>query len=233
MQKRHNILLMATVVLLATFVGVIAGSLTKKTSVATPEGVLWPNPKKIASVTVTDNLGETVLFPQKSDKWKMVFFGYTYCPDICPTTLEDLRRVYKNLSKPEKQELGIYFASVDHARDTPEVINRYLQYFDGVIAGVGGSEKQVKQLAKTFGAVYIKQPLPNTEEPIVFEQKDGKNNLNERATDEDMGYLIDHFAGIFLLSPSNHLVALIPGNVGSNAILEHYQMVKRFIEQQT
>jgi protein SCO1/2 len=115
-------------------------------------------------------------------KWNLVFFGYTHCPDVCPTTLNDLSLALDQLGAKEK-DVGIVFVSVDPDRDTPAVLKSYVESFGGPIEGLTGTADQVAQAAKDYKVYYAKHP---------------------RA---DGGYDMDHSALIYIMDPEGRFTA--------------------------
>lgn len=87
----------------------------------------------------------------------VVFFGYTQCPDVCPTTLAELAQVKKALG-PDGDKVQGLFVTVDPERDTPELLKAYLQSFDPSFVALRGSEEQTKAVAKEFKVFYAKVP---------------------------------------------------------------------------
>jgi len=87
-----------------------------------------------------------------------VFFGFTNCPEVCPTTLWEMSETLKALG-PDADRLKVLFVSVDPVRDKPEFMARYLQSFDSRIVGLSGSEEEIAALAKAYRVYYRKVPL--------------------------------------------------------------------------
>src|SRR6185503_17908299 len=88
-------------------------------------------------------------------KWHLVFFGYTHCPDTCPTTLNELALALDKLGA-KKQQVDIVFISVDPERDTPDLLKSYVASFDAPIVALTGSLDEVKQATKAFRVYYAK-----------------------------------------------------------------------------
>jgi protein SCO1/2 len=86
-----------------------------------------------------------------------VFFGFTFCPDVCPTTLLDLTNVLKQLG-PDSDKMRYLFISVDTQRDTPEQLKLYLSNFDPRITGLTGAPREIAAVAKAYRAYYEKIP---------------------------------------------------------------------------
>lgn len=111
-------------------------------------------------------------------QWQLVFFGFTHCPDICPTTLDTVARVMEDLGDDAKQVQPL-FITVDPERDTPEVMAEYTSLFHPRIVGLTGTPEQVKDAAGAFRAYYAKV------------QREGAPD----------GYSMDHSAFIYLMDP--------------------------------
>lgn len=110
--------------------------------------------------TLTSVNGEVKLSDFK-DKLTLVYFGYTYCPDICPTNLGNLSVAYRNLTAEQKDNLQILFVSVDPERDTPARLKQYADYFEANIIGLTGSPEKIAQIAQRYGVVYARVDDPN------------------------------------------------------------------------
>lgn len=107
--------------------------------------------------TLTGTDGKAFSSEQLKGKPFLVFFGFTHCPEICPTTLFDLTQDMKELGS-DANKFNVVFISVDPERDTPELIKLYLTSFDDRIIGLTGSEKEIAEVARSFKAFYKKTP---------------------------------------------------------------------------
>ena len=114
-----------------------------------------------------------------------MYFGYTYCPDVCPTTLFDLSRWIQKLG-PDADKLNYVFVTVDPERDTVKLMHAYLSSFDKHIRGYTGTPAQIAQIAKEYRVYYKKVPT------------------------DDGGYTMDHSAIIYLMGPDDKFVTVIP-----------------------
>jgi protein SCO1/2 len=132
--------------------------------------------------SLIDQYGKPFTEANLKGRWQLVFFGYTHCPDVCPTTLNDLSLALDQLGA-KKNEVGIVFISVDPERDTPAVLKSYVESFDGPIVALTGSPDAVAQAAKDYRVYYAKHP---------------------RA---DGGYDMDHSAVIYLMDPQGRFTA--------------------------
>ncbi len=129
---------------------------------------------------LTDHNGKRVKLSDftKQGKIVLLFFGYTHCPDVCPMALETMAKVMKKLTPEEAKRVQVLFISVDPERDTTEVLKGYVPYFNPTFIGLRGSEEEIKKTAKEYKAYYRK----------VEGESAG-------------GYLIDHTATIYLITP--------------------------------
>jgi protein SCO1/2 len=150
------------------------------------QGILRPEPKPLQAFELVDQYRQPFGLERLTGKWSLVFFGYTYCPDICPTTLSTLSGVAKRLQDDPQglDDVQVVFVSVDPQRDTPEVIEDYLKYFNEAFRGVTGEQEDIDSLARQFGAGYVHEP--------------------ETAAGQ---YLVSHTSSIFLVDPRGRLVA--------------------------
>ena len=117
--------------------------------------------------------------------WSILFFGFTHCPDVCPTTLALLAQVEKQLTDlPAEQRPQIILMSVDPERDTPEQLARYVKTFSPTFTGVTGEQAAMHEFALKLGVPVAITELPNG------------------------GYTVDHSAAIFVIDPSGSMRAL-------------------------
>lgn len=98
----------------------------------------------------------TVRLHDFQDKLVLLFFGYTHCPDVCPTTLLGLKRVYEGLTPEEQRRAQVIFVSVDPERDTPEIADRYAKALNPAFLGLTGRPEVLQEVARTFGVYYEK-----------------------------------------------------------------------------
>lgn len=113
--------------------------------------------------TLVDQEGKTVTEAMLQGKWSLVFFGFTYCPDICPTTLANLTAAKMELPPELAAQLQLVFVSVDHERDNPEVMKGYIAPFEPGIVGLSGSAEAIAAAAKSFHVYYRKVEQPGSE----------------------------------------------------------------------
>ncbi len=125
----------------------------------------------------------------------LLYFGYTFCPDICPTNLGNLSVAWRNLPPEIRDKTQIIFVSIDPERDTPDRLKAYTDFFNAHIIGLTGDPKTLEAIAHRYGAVYKKVPV------------------KEAA----IGYLVDHSAFTYLIDPDGKLVTQLPHGTSPKA----------------
>lgn len=91
-------------------------------------------------------------------RWMLVYFGYTHCPDACPTALQDIANALDSLGPEAKRKVAVLFITVDPERDTPAVMQDYVSAFDAGITGLSGTPEQIAVAAKAYRVYYAKHP---------------------------------------------------------------------------
>ncbi|WP_427790010.1 SCO family protein [Brevundimonas diminuta] len=140
--------------------------------------------------TLTNQDGQVVTEKILEGKWSLVFFGFTYCPDYCPTTLGVLNAVQERMGDKAK-DLQILFVSIDPERDTPQMLKDYLSSdgFPNGVIGLTGTPEQVAQAAKAYRAFY---------------QKVG----------EGEGYTMNHGLTVYLMGPDGQFRSAVAHDLG-------------------
>jgi protein SCO1 len=127
-----------------------------------------------SGLALTDHHGKATNLTTFKGKVVVLFFGYTHCPDVCPTTMSELAQAMKLLGK-DADRVQVLFVTLDPARDTPDVLAKYVPYFDPRFLGLSGSESQIADTARNF-----------------------KISASKQAPDARGNYSIDHSAGIYV-----------------------------------
>jgi len=117
--------------------------------------ILLPQSRSLPDLSLTNQDGQAVAVDQLKDQWSLLFFGYTFCPDICPATLAQLRQLQGQLPPETLAKLRIVLVSVDPQRDTPEQLKKYLEYFDAGFIGLTGEEANIQKLANAVSIPFI------------------------------------------------------------------------------
>jgi protein SCO1 len=115
-----------------------------------------------------DQNGKAFQLSQLRGKVVLFYFGFTHCPNICPTTLTDLEKVYRALPDKARPRVQIIFVTVDPQRDNPELMKKYLSYFDPDFLGLTGSADQVSKAAAAYGATFEKVHNPGEDWNVYF-----------------------------------------------------------------
>jgi len=131
---------------------------------------LFPDPKPLTAFTLTDHRNRVFDLASLKGKWSFLFFGFTHCPDVCPTTLAVLARAHDNIAGNTlgAADVQFVFVSVDPNRDTAGELRQYVEYFDTSFLGVTGDNAQIANLAGQLGAAYQVAITPGMENYPVY-----------------------------------------------------------------
>jgi protein SCO1 len=110
--------------------------------------------KQAFNFHLVDQDGKAFQLSQMRGKTVLFSFGFTHCPNVCPTTLSDLAKVYQALPAKDREKVQILFVSIDPHRDKPETMKNYVPYFNDSFIGLTGTETEVAEAAKAYGAYY-------------------------------------------------------------------------------
>lgn len=150
---------------------------------------------------MTDHTGKLRTLADFKGKAVVVFFGYTQCPDVCPTTLAEMANVMKLLG-PLSDRVQVLFVTVDPERDTPELLSKYVPSFDPRFLGLVGDKPATEKMAKDFRVFYQKVP--------------GK---------EPGSYTMDHTAGSYVFDPQGRLRLFVKHGQGAEPIAHDLQLL--------
>jgi len=150
--------------------------------------------------SLIDHNGQARTLADFRGKVVTVFFGFTHCPDVCPTTLAEMAQVMGELG-PEAQKVQVLFVTVDPERDTPQVLKQYVPSFHPSFLGMSGDADAISRTAKEFKVFYQKQPLPGG------------------------GYSVDHSAGTYIFDQEGRLRLFASYGRGAPAILHDIRML--------
>jgi protein SCO1/2 len=142
----------------------------------------WFNaPRPLGALTLTAHTGAAFTARDLEGHPTLVFFGFTHCPDVCPTTLARLAEIKKSAALPD---LRVLFVSVDPGRDTPAMLATYVHAFDRDFIGATGTAREISRLAQKFGVAVARIELPGGD------------------------YVMEHSAAVFLLDRHAQIVAV-------------------------
>lgn len=179
----------AALAVASAIIGALAGAWVGRAKLASPSvalpalqaGTWLPGPREIRTPALIDSRGQPFTEAGFAGHASLLFFGFTHCPDVCPTTLALLAQV-RQVTKA--QNLSIYLVSVDPERDSPEVMARYLANFNPEFIGLTGTPPAMKDFARSVGAAAAKVHLPGG------------------------SYSMDHSATLYLLDDAGELRAV-------------------------
>lgn len=167
---------------LALVGGILAAThLTGGGTIEVTSGTLLQTPRALPAFSLTDENGQPFTQENLQGRWTLLFPGFTYCPDVCPTTLGLLKTVQAQLGE-QAGALQVALFSVDPERDTPEVLKRYVHFFSPAFKGVTTPEPGLQQLAAALGVAYVKIP-----------------------GEAEGSYTMDHSAALILINPQGQL----------------------------
>lgn len=160
---------------------------------ASGTGSLIANPHPLTDFTLTDQNGQPFALSALRGKPTLLFFGFTQCPDLCPTTLAEFKGT-KKLLGADADKLHVVFISVDPGHDTNAVIKNYLAAFDPTFIGLRGDDAVLSKVAQEYDLTYQKVPLSGG------------------------GYTVDHTATSFLIDAQGQLRVVYPYGVPASAL---------------
>ena len=163
-------------------------------------------PKPVAAFQLTNHHNKPFVLDSLKNKWSLMFFGYTHCPDICPTTMQVLADLDKRLTQTAPdlhKNTQVVFVSVDPARDTVAQLAKYVPYFNRSFIGVTGDPKQIDLLTRQLGIMHMQ-----------VEKKDGG------------AYLVDHSASILLFGPDARVHGIFSAPHTPERLLQDYKKLR-------
>jgi protein SCO1/2 len=166
---------------------------------AKPEGAALVEPAHLLQdFTLTSHTGDPISLSDLRGQIVLMFFGYTHCPDVCPTTLADYRRIKQTLGE-NANEVAFVFISVDGRRDTPDVLAKYLGQFDTDFIGMTGDETTLRQMGAEFGLLFQQETIN-----VGHEHKEGYTHQHGNELDTEH-YFVQHTSPSFLVDRDGYL----------------------------
>jgi protein SCO1/2 len=181
MQIRYSWIAWGLAAVCAGLVGFWAARQVDSSLPQLASGTWYPTARPIGELALTAQTGNSFTTSDLEGHPTLVFFGFTHCPDVCPTTLAMLARIKKSAALPD---LRVLFVSVDPGRDTPAVLAPYVHAFDPEFIGATGDAHEIGRLAQKFGVAVARIDLPGGD------------------------YMMDHSAAVFLLDRHAQIVAV-------------------------
>jgi protein SCO1/2 len=184
------------------FLGLLFGLLIHSNNVSSDISKAFPDMSNVFErVDFYNKDNNFEKFNGYEDKVLLIFFGYTHCPDVCPTTVLDMARVMKGLGDQSENVLPI-FISVDYDRDNYNKVRDYVDFFDSRIAALTSDKKNIDMLTKYFKTKY------------------------EFVDPKDKGYIVEHSSNIYVLDKKLQVKQIIPNGIPSKEIT---RIVKKFL----
>ena len=185
------------IIILATVAGILSARFFLQRTVLQDElaATRFPVAREVQPFELVDH--NNVVFDNAAleQHWSFLFFGYTYCPDVCPTTLSVLNSIAQRLQDVDA-DIRFVMVTVDPERDTPERLAEFVTYFNGDFLGVTGTDQGLEQLTRQLGILYERvQPEPGSE-----------------------SYLVDHTAAVFLFDPDGRYHAVFSPPLSAETI---------------
>lgn len=203
-----RLLLAAAGITAAVILGVIilgGGSHNASKPTATPlDETDFNPPRPVNDFTLTSQTGQPLKLSDLRGKVVVIFFGYTNCPDECPTTMADYKRVKAALGQ-DAARVAFVFISVDGARDTPQRLSDYLGAFDSSFIGLTGDDAAIRTVAKDYGVFFQRDPAPAN----------------------DPNYAVEHTLSSFVLNTKGQLQIVFPYNTAPDLMAQRLQAVLR------
>lgn len=166
-------------------------------------------PRSLRAFELTDHKGAAFNLDRLHGRWSFLFFGYTHCPDICPTTLSTLNAVARDIAAlPSSPPTPQYvFISIDPERDTPEQLAKFVPYFNPSFIGATGTKSAIDALTNQLSVVYLKVE-----------------------TDNPGSYMMDHSAALLLIDPRGRLHALMSPPFDPIGMAQDFQKLTQYYE---
>lgn len=175
------------------------------------QGLLWPPTKHLKPFNLVNQRGQPFNLDSLRGKWTLLYFGYTHCTYLCPTTLAALHGFEKRLDKQGYAgNEQVVFVTVDPQRDTPKRLSKYLASFSKDFVGVTGSEAQLERLTRQFGILHQK--------------------TDQKGPDD---YQMNHSASVLLIDPKEQLVGTFGAQQSAGNIFRRFLKIRGFVESRT
>lgn len=177
---------------------------SKSVDLSALNATVLSQPREIAPFQLTDNLGKPYDKSSLKGHWSMLFFGFTNCPQLCPTTMAELNKMFTQLQKEKVSEMPeVVMVSIDPERDTEKKLNDYVTSFNKAFKGAYGDKNAIAALTKQLGVVYMKA-----------QNKTEKN------------YTINHTGTVMLFNPAGELSAFFSVPHKAQVMAKEYRLIE-------
>lgn len=203
-RKTGRILFAIILAIVATAAGIWSATiiLDRRVNLQELEATRFPVARLLTPFELIDHNKQIFNETTLRNRWSFLFFGYTHCPDVCPTTLSVLNTVANRL-EDIKADIRFVFVSVDPERDTPEQLAQFVTYFNGDFIGLTGSKQQIEQFTSDLGIMHMRVA----------------------AEENASGYLVDHTASVLLIDPDGRYHAVFSPPLVVDAITDDFRKI--------
>ncbi len=206
MSRKQSIAVAAVVAIVAVASGMLLAralfTSQGSTQLALAKATLLTPPRPLPEFELIDQDGSPFTQAQLRGHWSVLFFGFTHCPDVCPTTLGVLAKARQELSDlPDELQPHVVLVSVDPKRDTPQQLASYVKFFDSSFTGVTGTERSIDEFTRAIGVPVAITPTQNGD------------------------YSVDHSAALFLIDPQGNMRALFSTPHVVSVIADDYRRI--------
>lgn len=210
--NRPSKLLLIAVAVISIAIGVWASQSLFRKPATIPQNLqatLLDTAKPLTAFKLVDHNNNPFNLHTLKGKWTFLFFGYTHCPDVCPTALQLMRSVWKmpQLQPAISSNLKMVFISVDPERDTPAILQSYVKYYNLEFIGVTGKLDEIDKLTNQIGVLY------------------GFDEPNENGD-----YNVSHSGQIILIDPQANMRAVFSPPLTSQSIADDFLAIKKYVE---
>ena len=198
--------LIGSIILMLLFCGSLAWrsinpEIMSKKELQMNRAMLLHSPIPLSDFHLVDHLNQPFRPDRLKGVWSIIFFAFTNCPDICPTTLSTLASMYNQMSYSERNNLQIYMVTLDTDRDTPHRLSQYVPYFNSDFIGITGEQDSVGKFATELNVAYSRVLLD-------------KNN-----------YTIDHGTQLILINPRGEYHAFFRSPYSETRLLQSWRLI--------
>jgi len=203
MPNALRIALLVLVAVASLAAGVWLGRDRSPAALPLEHALLFSAPRALPAFELVDHTGGRFGPESLAGEWTLVFFGFTHCPDVCPSTLATLAAVRRELAdlSPAARP-AVVLVSVDPARDTPARLAEYVRFFDPEFTGVTGTPEAIEALTAALGVAVVRNP-----------------------PDADGNYGVDHTASLFLINPSGSLAGVFSTPHTVDGVAHDYRLI--------
>jgi len=186
----------------AILVGIAAGLIVlRPAAVEIQSGTLLKSPRPVVDFSLVADDGKPFTKADLAGRWSLIYVGYTHCPDVCPTTLAQLKAVEKGLGA-DAARIHFIFLSIDPERDTPQALGQYTHYFSPDFTAVTGPNAELDKLGASLNFVYQKVPGQTPQ-----------------------SYLMDHSSALILVDPQARLAGFLTPPFKTEALVSDLRQV--------